>query len=208
MARRLNIGNMYEIFEMSDDEDIYINLAAEKFEKEKLFDQKEDDLIIAACVEYEEKSKQIPKKMFLIDSQSLIKKKHLLAKIKLRNKKIGDQNMSYISEYFHYVEEWPAYAIEILFGKEFYYEDRMKLAAFFVGNGLIYSSIALNIFKIYNPYWSGTVLWWKRFELFEKLFPYFEKPFGDPDRASIRGKYFYYDILTETTRYLNGLKKK
>lgn len=178
---------------MRDEDDIYIALGSEKIEKEKFLDSEDDVCLISAAENHERELKRIPKPMLslLRHSDKQIKKKHLQAKVRLRNKKIETQNHEYVAEYFYNVEEWPANAIEILFGKDFVYHDRMKLAAFFVENGLINGSIATNIFKIYNPYWSVTVLWQKRIDAFELIFSHLEKPADGPDRAAVRNTYFY-----------------
>lgn len=117
-------------------------------------------------------------------------------------KKIGAQRSAYISEYFYHVEEWPAYAIEILFGKQFFYLDRMKLAAFFYGNGLREGHIAGNIFKIYNKHYSNTLLWNKRSESFEKIIDYYT------NHPTAKFNYFYYDMHNNCNLYLNGEKKQ
>lgn len=51
------------------------------------------------------------------------------------------------------------------------------------------------------------MLWGKKFDKFKNLFAYLNKPLHDPDRVSIGMRYFYYDIRTNRTLYLNGAEK-
>lgn len=76
----------------------------------------------------------------------------------------------------------------------------MQLAASFWG--LREGEIAGKIFKIYNKHFSGTLLWAKRLEAFEKIFTYYT------DNPPVKMKYFYYDMHTNTNLFLNGQKKE
>lgn len=145
--------------------------------------------------------------VLLKNSKKEMNKNRLNSMISLRKKQISAANRDLLPEIFFHAEDWPAYAIEIIFAKDFTYHHRIALAAFFVGNGLNDASIAERIFKIYNTHWSNTVLWNERFRQFRNLFAYLGKPFEDPDRIRIRMKYFYHDIQTNRTLYLNGDKK-
>lgn len=215
--RKLEIGTVDGLFcdendiEMSDVGDMYLIKAAENLEinskVEPLFDEESDVYLSAAAEKYEREMKQeikrVPPSMLhlLRDSDTRINKRRLVAKVRLRNKEIGQHKAGYVSEYFFYVEEWPAYAIEILFAKDFVYPQRNKLAAFFWGNGLREGDIAVNIFKFYNKHWSGTLLWKQRFEAFEGIFKYYQ------NNPTVHMYYFYYDIRTNKTIFLNGQKK-
>lgn len=140
----LNIGTIDDLFRESDsemsDDDCYLNFTAEKFEREKksrsVFDDNENIYFILADQQYKQhvqEMNRVPDSMIKIlqDSPGLIEKKRWLAKLQLRKKEIGLQRSSFISEYFYHVEDWPLYAIKILFARDFVYSERLKLAAFF-----------------------------------------------------------------------------
>lgn len=64
---------------------------------------------------------RVPNSMMhlLRDSKKNQHKKKWLEMVQKRNAAIGEHNLSYVSEYFHYVHEWPAYAIEIILSDNF-----------------------------------------------------------------------------------------
>lgn len=217
--RKFNLGTVEDLFredsedEMKDSDDIYIQLAGEKFEennkKKNVFDDKDDEFLSMAAEKIEKHflNLQNLQKQMMKNSKKEMMKNKMMSMIRLRKKKMSANDLDFLSEYFFHAEEWPIYALEIIFDKDFTYQRRLALAAFFVGNGLIDPSIAESIYKIYNRHWSSTVLWNQRFREFKNLFAYLDKPFHDPDRFAIRMKYFFHDIQTNRTLYLNGEKK-
>lgn len=152
----------------------------------------------------------IPSQIFqrnVVDGKKLILKNFMMSILRARKRNISPRKLDFLSEYFFHVVDWPVYALQIVFDPDSTYQRRLALASFFIGNGLLEAWIAENIYKIYNKHWSATVLWKDRFRQFRNLFDYLNKPFGDPDRNIIRMKYFYYDIQTNRTLYLNGQRK-
>lgn len=79
-----------------------------------------------------------------------IKRNHLLAKIRLIEGKCGWTGAfkKRMSDAFFPIEEWPSFAIELLFTKHFGYGERISLACFLHGNGLSDKDIALTIVKL------------------------------------------------------------
>lgn len=232
-AKRLNVGTIETLFSESDDEmndadDVYIQLADETLSKKESsnvgaiellsseanykMNDADDVYIQLAADRFENilqklnKLNELPKSMFP-NSDKQINKNRLKAIVCLKKKKMCHQKRDFLSEVFHNAEQWPAYILEILFAKEFLYPQRIALAAFFVGNGLIDACDAEKIYKIYNEHWTNSSLWNQRFREFRNLFSYLNKPNGDPDRQRIAMKYFYFNMITNTTLYLNGTKK-
>lgn len=148
----------------------------------------------------------VPKNLhyLLKNSKKEIERNRFKAMIRLRNKKIPKATLELVADFFYHVEEWPTYVIKALIDKSLDYTNRISLASFFVGNGLRDPEIAIKIYKAYNAAWSPTQLWNIRFNEFGKLFAYLDKPMDDPDRSRIRMNYFYYDMESRRTLYLNG----
>lgn len=212
MQRRLFIGTVDDIFrdeeqqsEMHDADDEYLNLAAEKFEKNYLLDDNDDDYLVLAAQNYEKSVQKmnVPRQP-LPNSMKEINKNRLQAKIRLRKKQISTTFCNFLADSFFHAEEWPTYAQEIILAEQFDYQQRCALAAFFTGNGLVDGEVAEKIYKIWNLHWSNSLQWNKRFSEFRNIFKYYDKAINDPDRARIRATYFYYDMRTNRNLYLNG----
>lgn len=211
--RKLNIGTVEEFFrtfeeDMSDSEDAYLIEAAEKFEINQQLKDEDDQICIKAIEQHEKSLQYFPKKSHPIDSQKEILKKSLHAKVALRHTLLSVQNLNLLADHFFHPLNWPTYALQILFTKDFSYQERMTFALFFVGNGLLDPLIAQNIFIMHNGFWCATKTWERRLTEFRRLFDYFNKPMDDPNRNVIRGRYWYYDIQTNRNLYLNGNKKE
>lgn len=140
--RRLNVGTVAELFRgdcdnlMKDEDDIYILLAAQKFEAM----QPEN----STWTQLEENSNKV------------IKKDRVQSMIEMRKENISSTFCDFLAEHFFHAEEWPTYAQKILLAKDFVYLRRLQLAAFFIGNGLVDESIAEKIYKIWNLHWNNT----------------------------------------------------
>lgn len=96
---RLFIGTVEDLFRDSDsdrydEDDVYLNLAAEKCEKKNKVNldmNDEDDVYLVQ--KYERQLERVPNSMLhlLRESKKNIKKKHLPAKVRLIQKKIGKE---------------------------------------------------------------------------------------------------------------------
>lgn len=142
-----------------------------------------------------------------LHSRKNTKNKFLQGIIERRKKQLSLNNLNFLNDVFFCVEQWPAYLQQIILSSDFNHASRLKLAAFFVGNGLIEPEVAEIIFKIWNRFWSNNQLWRDRFRQFKNLFAYLNRPIGDPERIRIRSTYFYYCMRYDSTFYLNGVKK-
>lgn len=205
---RLFIGSVSDLFrrddeDMSDSDDSYLIKAAESFEEKQYLYDKNDDYLLIAAEKYE---KEI--KILQIESKNEIQKKKLHAMIRLRDKKLTESNREFITEFFYHPLNWPVYILEILLSKDFVYTDRMRLALFFVGNGMVDPYVAERIFQLYNPFYKKTKQWEKRLKEFTDLFKYFDKPVNDPNRADIMNRYYYHNMITNRSLYLNGKPKE
>lgn len=120
------------------------------------------------------KRPQIPNNLLNLvkNSTKEIKRNHVLAKIRLIEKKINwsAKFKSDMTDYFYGIESWPTDALEILLSKEFGYSDRIGLACFLHGNGLKDKDKALTIFQFYNKHWTWDRQWKIKFEKFQVLF--------------------------------------
>lgn len=216
--KKLSLGCPEFLFDDDSDDDL-INKASESFDKSSEIIEKneevietteknevmkdEDDDYIMNAVEHIPVAQ--PKKL---NSKTNIERNHLQAIIRLKNNgPSGQRKWDYVSDYFYHVEEWPNYAIKALISKNFNYNERLALASFLFGNGLRNTDIATQFIKLYKSSWAPTVQWNKRLKEFEDLFSYMDKRIGDPDRQRIQGQYFYYNMHTEVTMYLNGMKR-
>lgn len=137
-----------------------------------------------------------------------IKRNHLLAKIRLREREIRwiEKFKAEISDYFYLVETWPSYAIEIILTKHFGYSERIALACFFHGNGMKDQCKALRIFQVYNKAWTHDKSWSIAFRKFQNLFPYLENAndFTSDVGDHIRRHYYYYDMNLNLTIFYEG----
>lgn len=133
--------------------------------------------------------------------------KKLIAQVKMKDKKCGNYIRSVISDRFWSIEEWPLFAIEILFSKNFSYTERISLAAFLHGNNLRCAGTARLIFQFYNDHWNNTKRWTQKFYKFDQLFNYLDKAFNkfDPDHDRIRTNYWYFDMQTKQTLFYDGM---
>lgn len=232
--RRLNIGSIDTLFEdrpnlnqsnrdihdfksKSDGQDDFLISTVEEYNRkqrneiQQVLDDGCDDILNASYVEAmnadreQQNAAPVPKKM---NSKSKIERNRLQAIIRRINRgPSGQRKYDYVSEYFWHVEEWPTYAIKALLSKSFNYTERLQLASFLLGNGLRETEIATQFVKLYDTHWNATSLWQKRLLEFGKLFAYMDKPINDPDRANIRARYFYYNMQTEKTMFLNGMRR-
>lgn len=129
----------------------------EKVVKSEL-DDGNDHLLHQSYELIENKRRALPQNLhhLLENSREEINRNHLLAKIRLRERRIKwiEKFKSEMADYFFKIEEWPNYAIEILLSKNFGYSERAGLACFMFGNGLTGHEKALRIFQIYNNAWT------------------------------------------------------
>lgn len=205
--KRFNVGTVDDLFRddeyMSDSDDVYLNKAAENFEKKpnELNDHDDQHLLLAA-ENYENSLNvlNVQPKRLVFYSKKEIQEKRLHAMVRLRHAVLGKENLEFITEFFFHPLNWPTYALDILFSKDFVYATRLQLAAFFVDNGLIDPCVAEKIYKLHNPYCCFTKTWIKRFDEFRRLFDYLKQPL-------VRAFTYYYDIQTNQNLYLNGSKK-
>lgn len=138
-------------------------------------------------------------------SKKEIKKNHLLAKIRLMERRRGLSMKSQMSDYFYYFESWPNFAIKIILSRDFGYADRLGLACFFHGNGLRDKGKAVGIFQFYNKYWDNSKDWRNRFLKFEALFDYLDKAYENTDEGDrIRNEYYYYSVELNLTLFYDG----
>lgn len=116
-----------------------------------------------------------------------------------------------LENHFFAIRTWPAFAVNLLLTPTFNYNDRITLAAFFHGNGLVNSERAIRYFQFYNPYWKLDRRQWKqKLYLFTKLFLYLDKAhdFHAPEYHHVRNNYYYYSMIVKHMLYYNGNKRK
>lgn len=188
MQRRLNIGTVDELFrddedEMKAEDDVFIQLAGENFEKSL---------------------KPVDSLPPIPNSVEQMKKNHFLAKIRLRKRGMSNTVCNFLADSFFDAEDWPMYAQEYILAKDFVYQRRLALAAFFAGHGLVDTEMTERIYKIWNLHWNNSRQWTQRFREFANLVDYFNKPIGDPDRERIMSTYYYFDMVRGRNLYLNG----
>lgn len=156
-----------------------------------------------------EKRTPIPKNMLHLVRRSPkeIKRNHMLAKIRLIETKCtwSQRFKSEMNEYFHCIESWPTYVLEILLSKFFSYHERIGLACFMHGNGMTDKDKALRIFQFYNKHWRHDRDWYNRFFKFQNLFPYLDQTKDRTDAGDrLRNEYYYYDMNLNLTMYYDG----
>lgn len=179
---------------------------------EELMPDSDDDKIIAAYdAAMRQRSSRVPENMLYLlqNNAKEIERNRLQALIRRRNHASGGSSMcDLIDDRFYSVLTYPNYILKIMVSPNFKYKQRLALACFFVGNGLIDSEFAMNIFKFYNTHWQTSQLWNKRFTEFRDLFNYLNKPINDPDSVRIRSQYFYFSMEAQLTLHLDGSVRK
>lgn len=119
-----------------------------------------------------------------------------------------------LEDKFHAIRTWPGFAVDLLLTPTFSYNERLTLATFFHGNGMIDGRRAVSYFQFYNAYWNrqtGDQRQWKqKIFKFEKLFAYLDKAndINDPEYHRLGSKYYYYNMIVKHMMYYNGEKRK
>lgn len=215
--KRLCIGTIEEIFfEVDDGSDEMLNESYEQVKEcvEKCELNDGNDHLLNEAYEMMRESVErrdlVPENMLHLirNSPKEIKRNHLLAKIRLIERKVSWSAAFKLrmSDYFYTLEQWPNYAIEILLTKHFGYSERIGLACFMHGNGLRDKDKALNIFQFYNQSWTCNKSWTIVFRKFQALFAYLDEANQSMSETGdhIRNEYYYYDMNLKLTMFYDG----
>lgn len=135
-----------------------------------------------------------------------------LAKIKQSDRLDYNRMKIYLEEHFFPIHSWPAFIVALLLSPDFNYHDRLTLATFFHGNGMVDGKRAVRFVQFYNEHSRSKDYrkWKTKLYKFEKLFEFLDKAYNinDPEYHSIRNKYYYYNMIVKHMLYYNGDKRK
>lgn len=212
----LNDGKDYEL--LATCELVEANKSAEG-----LLDDGMDEYLNNVCDSIETNTSthryQVPSSFFhrVINSPRTIRRNQLRAKLSLFISE--DRHFAnLIADRFYYPRVWPLYILEIVLSNDFGYNNRLKLACFFYGNGMQSPSGALWIYRRLNPVLRtvpyakllNNKAWVQRSSQFSRVFnylaTYIDTSFGD--HHFIGDTYFYYCMERGGTYYFDGIMKE
>lgn len=202
----LNIS-MAEQYLKDDDDEIAIRGLLEYDAQQKKYDERNKQMYVRAQEEIFWEKIDEEQRIFCKEMEH----RHRMAKIRRKNRYDNFAMRDEIRNMFWCVYEWPAFVVEIMLSCEFKYNDRLTLATFFHGNGLINPDFPIEIFKFYNKYWKTDPegIWERRFYAFSKVFHYLNKIHdkNDPDGERMSSQYYYYSMVAKHMIYYNGRKR-
>lgn len=154
-------------------------------------------------VTLEENLRNSPK----ICTKAEISHKRNVARIRLADKR-NNRIKNEIAVFFWAIEKWPAFAVEILFSTNFGYNERLTLATFFHGNGLVCPALPVLILQFYNRN-AVSRDWKQKLYKFEKLFQFLDKTKDttDPQAIEMSKKYYFYSMINKHMIYYDGNKR-
>lgn len=137
--------------------------------------------------------------------------RHNLAKIKLRNQSDQKQMKNKIEDLFWPISDWPPFVVEVLMSPTLDYNERLKLATFFHGNGIRNPEFPTEIIRFYNRHWMKHHNAWKqKWYKFGKLFEFLDKALDSTDSEyhSMGRTYYYYNMIVKHMLFYNGNKRE
>lgn len=196
----------------SDNDDKFLvqcaeNAETEEKENEELLEYVEiAETVIEMDLDEKAVSIQTERKPLIVYTPDEMRNNFLVAKIRQIDATYNQTMRNKLEDVFWPIRMWPTYILEVLVGVDFKRQDRLVLATFLHGNGMMSNVFAERIFKYYNSHWKNDKLWKRRLFEFCELWKFLEKATDrqDPDSFRIRTQYYFYSMTTGHMMFYDG----